>query len=138
MKQQREIKFRAWDKHDMRYIIHEQDFIPVKVTNHGVLKLNPYHKENFWEFQQHERFIIEQYTGLKDKNGAEIYEGDICNVSGHYVGDYWQPESKGPVEYENGSYLIADEFSHELCEEDVFNHQFEIIGNIHENKELLK
>lgn len=78
-------------------------------------------------------FIIEQFTGIYDKNGKEIYEGDIIKKNNKYV-----------VYFDEGS------FNCELFEKDSFMNgikeplnqlnieYFEIIGNIHENGELLK
>lgn len=46
----RKVKFRAYDKQDKRMIVDEQDFIPLKITNNGVLRLSPLHEEDLWEF----------------------------------------------------------------------------------------
>ncbi len=70
-------KFRAWDKKDNRMIVHEQGFIPLKVTNIGVFRLDAKIKENRWILIDLKRFIIEQFTGLKDSRGIRIYKGDV-------------------------------------------------------------
>lgn len=68
-----------------------------------------------------------QYTGLKDKNGNEIWEGDILKI---HEGDNWTWIHQ--VEYYLGSFMVTDENSLSAL------HSFsKVIGNIYENPELL-
>jgi hypothetical protein len=71
-----------------------------------------------------------QYTGLLDKNGVEIYEGDICMH--HYF------HEKGVIEWINASFkLCYDDGDHETLLPIDLEH-YEVIGNVYENPELLK
>ena len=130
----REIKFRAWDKRESRMIIDEQAFIPVKVTNKGVLRLSPRHKEELWEFIKGDRFEVMQYTGLKDRNGKEVYEGDIVKCSSGFPHEvYWENECGGT--YVGG---IPAFYLSGILRGYAWSGDEEVIGNIHEHPHLLK
>lgn len=69
---------------------------------------------------------IMQFTGLKDKNGKDIYEGDIIN-------------NEGPIEYQNGLFGMHIKYDYIFIPMYEFNFDsIEVTGNIHENKNLLK
>jgi uncharacterized phage protein (TIGR01671 family) len=77
--------------------------------------------------------ILMQYTGLKDKNGVEIYEGDLVAVA-----DYanWEGLYKIIWDEKNLMYMLKDAFGdrEKLCEFE----EYLVKGNIYENPELLR
>lgn len=74
--------------------------------------------------------ILMQYTGLKDKNGKEIYEGDIIEFEYHNGGGF--SRVKEPVTFYNGQFSVWQESINN------YNENCEIIGNIFENPELVQ
>ena len=87
---------------------------------------------------------IGQYTGLHDKNGKEIYEGDIIEFSyDMFVGNFDTFVAKGKIVFEEGAFYV-EVFENERTTEDeayllysINLDTIEVIGNIYENKELL-
>ncbi|EDB1281705.1 hypothetical protein F9C47_08520 [Listeria monocytogenes] len=73
---------------------------------------------------------VGQYTGLKDKNGNKIFEGDIVDISVYDRLDW--SSIKGKVVFLNGAWLVEDvgHFAITLQSE---TNEIEIIGNVHEN-----
>ena len=73
-----------------------------------------------------------QYTGLKDKNGVEIYEGDIIKVNGNLY-EVWHSGLAFGLIDKNKDFF---EYMCQLC--DMNGKVYEVIGNIYENPELLE
>ena len=87
-----------------------------------------------------DKYVMEQCTGLKDKNGELIYEGDICRIKGTYYDcdyhEYFEVDDIEIVESLEkffGEAMVKGVYSALGCD----NLQVEVIGNIHENPELL-
>lgn len=108
----RVIKFRAWDKE-------EKSWVPSGIMLELVIGKDL--------SQENDRFELMQYIGVNDKNGKEIYEGDVLEVD-----DYWRTLNV-VVELEEGVFFPFGDPDQSPRPE-----QVEIIGNIYENPELLR
>lgn len=133
----RDLKFRAWLKNEKIIIeVKEIIFYPKKQIAYDVIEYRytdkePFHYTQWVDFDDIE---LMQYTGLKDKNGVEIYEGDIVKAVGYsaieVVYDKESCSFKMKVQYigwEDLLILSSNKTPH-----------LEVIGNIYENPELLK
>lgn len=92
-----------------------------------------------YSYEKNDKFVVYadtvgQYTGLKDKNGTKIFEGDI--LKGTIVSQWAKEEIVCYVEYQRDSFVCISEnkCKHKL----MFAKDIEVIGNIYDNPELLK
>ena len=84
-----------------------------------------------------EMHTVGQYTGLTDKNGTKIFEGDILQFA--YTGDNKGVEGIASVVFESGKFGVLWGWHKEfVCLDGFANTTVEVIGNIHDNPELLK
>ena len=136
----RELKFRVWDKANNRYLRRDStgidnlgniiDFESCDEDDRGVHNVRVLGKNDMG-------FTTEQYTGLHDKNGKEIYEGDILSI----------PRRKDKKK--DKLYTVVWHKTHARLNFANTNGEFgeisigkimrsQIVGNIHENSELLE
>jgi uncharacterized phage protein (TIGR01671 family) len=114
-------KFRAWDKIDKRYLEWQpldglQDFGSLWNLLDGGL----------------DRYRVEQFTGLKDKNGKEIYEGDVVRYNGKLYSIRYR------VNYCDYVLFIDSHDWKGIKLYKAITKKIEIIGNIHQDSHLLK
>lgn len=133
-------KFRAWyyDKDDENDSDNNKMFYNAQDTYDCLGGNPPLRASSFGDIIDDERWVVEQCTGLKDKNGKLIYEGDIVRVieqcmtntlDRNYPMLFNEKTAKFGFKHPDGHFFYFtnnDDFS------------YEVIGNIHENADLLE
>ena len=129
-------KFRAWDKTENKM------FIPDYIDNEGdIYEIESYcdeygMNEECCQKRQLDNCILMQYTGLKDKNSKEIYEGDVLS----YYEDSFKNEATyiGEIKFRNGKFAMYDQISKDIIDIETVRENAKIIGNIFEHNYLIK
>jgi hypothetical protein len=119
IKKMKEIKFRAWDKSD-KMMKYSKSYDGLG-TFFNLIELRE---------EANVQYELMQYTGLKDKNGKEIYENDLIDDG---CGKVFLVESITPLQ--QSMYFSYENYDDFMSNSDI---DYEIAGNIHENPELLE
>jgi uncharacterized phage protein (TIGR01671 family) len=123
----REIKFRAWNKSKKQMVKSYAHFDRQGIL-HGSLNILG------------DTYIPLQYTGLKDKNNKEIYEGDILTIKSKSEPKYITTIELGWTDDdEYGWYWLSNQGTKNIIRDvDFVSERYEVIGNIYENPDFLK
>src|SRR5690625_1446091 len=132
----REIKFRAWD--GSKYITfdnHQYDLIYNDISGWNVAPNLQNYKDKWTtgeSSETSEEFVLEQFIGCSDMYGNSIFEGDILET---YLKD-----ERVVIEFKGGQFVGKNiDKNHPIGETQNRNwFQWEVIGNIHENKNLIE
>lgn len=115
------IKYRIWDTHSKVWL--DPALFAIRANDGKVIRIGSVGTIGGIE--------LVQYTGLKDKNDVEIYEGDI--IAFEHEDGVLHPNNNAPVTFEYGEFFrVNDSLHHFTC-----SGNYIIVGNIYENPELL-
>lgn len=129
-------KFRAWDIHNKKMFTNEELIVwndNVYANDRRKLTVD---KLKGWSVS--DKYLM-QSTGLFDKNGVEVFEGDVVQFEDCYIESDFLYINKGIVEWSQGRFTVTNRDSVEM--EDLLDGELldvTIIGNIYENPELME
>jgi uncharacterized phage protein (TIGR01671 family) len=133
----RQTKFRVWSKEQKKmfypgddFIEGEKSFICLNLFGNPINAYSESGSDRIFNLRfsiTEDEFELMQFTGLHDKNGKEIYEGDIIKYKYPFSNDFI-----GKIHFENGCFRLNDVYIDDV------DTDLEIVGNIYQNPEWLK
>ena len=139
----RELKFRIWHKHAKHFCGNLKKYLlnihtgELEVANYSDL-----YEEWYYSDRMENDYIIQQYTGMIDRNGVEVYEGDIvAEKITEEMAANGDSATVGVVYFAAGTFLIDGDgalYERVFSDSPHILEDFIVIGNIFENSELLK
>ncbi|MDD4734180.1 MAG: YopX family protein [Bacilli bacterium] len=133
----RQIKFRCW-------VLEKNDFEDINEIKYDACGYFQYLQTYEGDHYDLEEIVLLQYTGLKDKNGKEIYEGDIITYHNFikFTGIVWWCDKDATylVDLSQTKNKFINTSNHQITLSSVLggDNDTEVIGNIYENPEMLK
>lgn len=131
----RELKFKIYNGENISISRNIIDWLDAYAQFEYDTKSNQHQTVSKWKWLQ--------CIGLKDKNGIEIYEGDIININQDFTGKIYEGLNTFVVVYYQGNYVIRKSLDEVFKNNtwrvgNFYPHDIEILGNIYENPELIK
>ena len=138
------IKFRAWDKETNKYFEPTYQVYMGRLEDLAIGLSGRLQKRTCRGVVDESvfpgRYVVEQFTGLKDVNGKEIYDGDIVQPVSSHV----RLKRGKPFEVNKGNYIYGKWIANDVSSKNFgidgcyFSNEIQTVGNVHEKPELLK
>jgi len=139
----RPIKYRAWDNvKNKMYYVGEEDNISFTFDSNGIVAVDLSETEQEFKYLHHLKYM--QYIGLNDRDGNEIFAGDVIRFPDSYMrcgsGEWEEIESAGVIKWddEHAQYYVTNRESIDMDTLWEFIDDIEVLGNIYTHPHLME